>query len=61
MLAFSCNQLYAWLLTNLKDKVGEESIEELRFQRINGSTFLELTDDDLQELFPLIGEQKAIQ
>ena len=61
MLVFSCDQLYAWLLTNLKDEVGDESIEELRFQRIDGKAFLELTDDDLRELFPLIGERKAIQ
>ena len=41
--------------------MGDESIEEIRFQRINGKAFLELTDDDLRELFPLIGERKAIQ
>ena len=61
ILAFSCDQLYEWLLTNVKDEMGDESIEEIRFQRINGKAFLELTDDDLRELFPLIGERKAIQ
>jgi hypothetical protein len=61
LLAFSCDQLYAWLLTNLKDTVGDESIEEIRFQRIDGKAFLELSDDDLRELFPLMGERKAIQ
>ena len=49
------------MLIGLKDEVGDKSIEEMRFQRINGKAFLELTDDDLQELFPLIGERKAIR
>ena len=61
VLDFSCDQLYVWLVTELKDEVGDETIEELRFQRINGKAFLELTDDDLRELVPLIGERKAIQ
>ena len=61
ILAFSCDQLYTWLLTDLKDEVGDESIEEFRFQRINGKAFLELTDDDLRDLVPLVGERKAIQ
>ena len=51
ILAFSCDQLHTWLLSNLKDEVGNESIEEFRCQRINGKAFLELTDDEL------IGEQ----
>ena len=61
ILAFSCDQLYKWLLMVLKDEVGDEPIEEVKFQRINGALFLELSDDDLRELFPLIGEQKAVQ
>ena len=61
ILTFSCDQLYEWLLTVLKDEVGDEPIEEVRFQRINGASFLELSDDDLRELFPLIGERKAVQ
>ena len=60
ILAFSCDELYTWLLTDLKDEVGDESIEEFRFQRINGKAFLELTDD-LRDLVPLVGERKAIQ
>ena len=50
----------SWLLTDLKDEVGDESVEELRFQRINGKA-LELTDEDWRELVPLVGERKAIQ
>ena len=61
ILAFSCDQLYKWLLMVLKDKVGDEPIEGVKFQRINGALFLELSDDDLRELFPLIGERNAVQ
>lgn len=61
ILAFSCDQLYTSLLTDLKGELGNESIEEFRFQRINGKAFLELTDDDLRDLVPLVGERKAIQ
>ena len=60
ILTFSCDQLYEWLLTSLKDEVGDEPIEEIRCQRINGAAFLELSED-LRELFPLIGERKAAQ
>ena len=56
ILTFSCDQLYEWLLPSLKDDVGDEPIE---CQRINGAAFLELSDEDLRELFPLIGERKA--
>ena len=61
ILTFSCDQLYEWLLTSLKDDVGDEPIEEVRCQRINGAAFLKLSDEDLRELFPLIGERKAVQ
>lgn len=61
ILSFSCDQLYEWLLNGLKDDVGDESIEELRMQRVNGRSFLELTEEDLREMFPLIGERKAVQ
>lgn len=60
-MTFSCDQLYEWLLTSLKDEVGDEPIEEVRCQRINGAAFLELSEDDIRELFPLIGERKAVQ
>ena len=60
VLAFSDQELYEWLFVKLKDEVGEESIEEMRIQRVNGRSFLELTEDDLREMVPLLGERKAI-
>ena len=60
VLAFSDQELYEWLFIKLKDEVGEESIEEMRIQRVNGRSFFELTEDDLREMVPLLGERKAI-
>ena len=60
VLAFSDQELYEWLLIKLKEEVGEDSIEEMRIQRINGRSFLELNEDDLREMVPLLGERKAI-
>ena len=60
VLAFSDQELYKWLLIKLKEEVGEDSIEEMRIQRINGRSFLELNEDDLREMVPLLGERKAI-
>ena len=43
-----------------QDIVARESIEAFRESRINGESFLELTDDDLRELIPKLGERKAV-
>ena len=56
----SVAELCEWLSEKVKDDVQEESIEVLRQNRVNGRSFLEVTDEDLKELFPLIGERKAV-
>lgn len=41
--------------------VSEESLESLRQNRVAGKAFLALEEEELRELFPLIGERKAIR
>ena len=42
-----------------EDVVARESIEALRHSKINGESFLELTNDELRELLPVLGERKG--
>ena len=44
-----------------EDIVARETIEEFKENRINGEAFVELTDEELTELVPKIGERKAIK
>ena len=43
------------------DIVARKAIEEFKENRINGGVFVELTDEELTELVPKIGERKAIR
>ena len=38
-----------------------ETIEAFRFHKVNGETFLQLTDDDIRELTARLGKRKAIK
>ena len=62
ILMFSVPELCEWLYEELKDDVREDCIQmqALRSNRVNGRTFLDLTEDDLKELCPLLGERKAV-
>ena len=58
----SVDGVFEYLAQTLdQDVVARESIEAFRENRINGESFLELTDDDLRELIPKLGERKAVQ
>ena len=55
--SFNCEELCLWLQKELIDDVGEEFLQSLRPQRIKGQAFLELTDEELKEIAPLLGER----
>ena len=58
----SVDGIFEYLAQTLdQDIVARESIEAFRESRINGKSFLELTDDDLRKLLPKLGERKAVQ
>lgn len=57
----SVSELKAFLTTRLANDVSEESLANLEMNRVSGRTFLELDDNDLAQLFPLIGERKAVK
>ena len=59
--SFNCEELCLWLQKELIDDVGEEFLQSLRAQRIKGRAFLELTDEELKEIAPLLGERKAVK
>ena len=58
--SLSVDELCSYLLVKLPDLEGE-TIEAFRFHKVNGETFLQLTDDDIRELTARLGERKAIK
>ena len=49
------------LLTNRLGGENDDVISIFRSNRIDGPAFLELTDDELKELVPILGERKAVK
>ncbi len=49
-------ELRDWLET--KD---EDILEILETNRVNGRILIELTEEDIKELFPVLGDRKAVQ
>lgn len=61
VLRMSVDGVFEYLTRTLhEDMVARESIEGFRHTKINGKSFLELTNDDLRELLPVLGERKAV-
>lgn len=49
-------------LISMRDReILEDSLDSLERNRISGKRFLLLEEDELRELFPLVGERKAIK
>ena len=44
----------------LVDKLDEDVIATIKMHKINGSQFLSLEDQQLKELFPLLGERMSV-
>lgn len=60
IVSLSVDELCSYLLVKLPD-LESETIEAFRFHKVNGETFLQLTDDDIRELTARLGERKAIK
>ena len=60
LASLSVDELCSYLLARLPD-LERETIEAFRFHKVNGETFLQLTDDDIRELTARLGERKAIK
>ena len=52
---YSCDQLCDYLR---KSAVDENVVVALREQNLSGLDFVELTDDEIKEIFPLLGTRK---
>ena len=44
-----------------KEDITEDIITVIETNHVNGKTFVDLSDDDLKELFSLFGDRKAVQ
>ena len=44
----------------LQDKIHESALLTLREQMINGAMFVQLTEDDLKDLFPQVGARLSV-
>ena len=58
---FSKQDLHLYLIDELGEEVGGDTLDTFEEHRITGKAFLELDDNDLQQLAPRIGEQKAVK
>ena len=52
-------ELRDWLET--KDDITGDILDTLETNRVNGRTLIELTENDIKELFPILGDRKAVQ
>ena len=56
---FTVTELCNWLED--KEDITEDIITIVETNHVNGKTFVDLSDDDLKELFSLFGDRKAVQ
>ena len=56
---FTVTELCSWLED--KEDITEDIITAIETNRVNGKTFVDLSDSDLKELFSLFGDRKAVQ
>lgn len=59
IILLSAPELRDWLET--KDDITEDILDTLETNRVNGRTLIELTENDIKELFPILGDRKAVQ
>ena len=53
-------ELCSWLSDRLENDISQSCIDTVEKNRVNGKSFMELTDAEVKELFPLLGERKAM-
>ena len=56
---FSVVDLCNWL--EAKEDITTEIITNMETNRVNGRTFVDLNEADLREMFPALGDRKAVQ
>jgi len=56
---FTVTELCSWLES--KEDITEDIISAVETNRVNGKTFVDLSDGDLKELFSVFGDRKAVQ
>jgi len=56
---FTVTELCSWL--EGKEDITEDIISAVETNRVNGKTFVDLSDGDLKELFSVFGDRKAVQ
>ena len=59
IILLNAPELHDWLET--KDDITEDILDTLETNRVNGRTLIELTENDIKELFPVLGDRKAVQ
>lgn len=55
------HELKEYLVTHLSEEVEQESVGVIETHKVSGKIFLELDNSDLKEMFPRIGERKAVK
>lgn len=58
---FNCEKLAEFLSGRLGGDVSDDTVVALRDTRVNGRTFLELTDDDLRNIIKPLGDRKTLR
>ena len=59
IILFNAPELRDWLET--KDDITEDILDTLETDRVNGRTLFELIENDIKEIFPVLGDRKAVQ
>ena len=59
IILFNAPELRDWLET--KDDITADILDTLETNRVNGRALIELSANDLKELFPILGDRKAVQ
>ena len=56
-----CEELAEFLSERAGEEISDDTVFALRDSRVNGKTFLELTDDDLREVIKPLGDRKSLR
>ena len=59
-MRLNTEELCEFLAMKLGSEVAEETVNTVRSNRISARSFLDLKEDDLKELTPLMGDRKAL-
>jgi len=55
------HELHVYLTEQLGEDVSDETLKTFEDERVNGKAFLALSDGDLHELIPSMGERKLVK